>query len=53
MSCRRLAPLLAERASGPLPAADEALLAGHLASCASCRAGSEAIFSRTWTSWSR
>ena len=36
--CRRLEPLLAERASGPLSSCDEVVLAGHLARCAPCRA---------------
>ena len=37
MSCREIAPLLAERSTGPLPAADQARLAAHLSGCAACR----------------
>jgi hypothetical protein len=43
MSCREMAPLLAERASGPLAPADEARVAGHLDGCASCRARAERL----------
>jgi anti-sigma factor RsiW len=37
-ACPDFGPLLAERAAGPLPAADEARLASHLSGCSGCRA---------------
>jgi len=35
--CDALAPLIAERASGPLAGADELRVAAHLATCEACR----------------
>ncbi|MBI5066908.1 MAG: zf-HC2 domain-containing protein [Deltaproteobacteria bacterium] len=43
MSCRDVAPLLSERASGVLAPADEARLAAHLAGCGACRAEADRL----------
>ncbi len=47
-SCAEMAALLAERASGPLEAPEEAVLEAHLVGCERCRAAAaewEAVFS--------